>query len=188
MKKLVFLLLGFLPISLFAQFHIPVLDLAVKSGVTSTTDLGSTLIIDLRPEINVHINQFLSAGGFYSRSLFGEYEENDNLSILPELKQLRYGARIRVSTGRISKFRPYAFVTLTKWEIVEKITDNLNFSGDWTGLTFGGGFMVRLSDRLYLNVIEVEYTPAKNEFFFILEDLNFISLRLGANYTIGKKR
>ena len=188
MKKAFFFFLFALPISAFAQIHIPVLDLAIKPGVTSTTDLGNTVLINLTAEANVHINQFVSAGGFYSRSLFGQYEQNDNIDLLPELKQLTYGARIRVSTGRITKFRPYAFITLTKLEIVEKVTDELNFAGNWVGITYGGGFMIRLSDRLYLNLIEVEYIPAKGEFFFILEDLNFISIRLGANYIIGKKR
>lgn len=188
MKKLVYLLVYTLPISTLAQFHLPVLELSVKSGVTKTTDLGDAVLVDLRSEVNIHINQYVSAGGFYSRSLFGEDEENDNLDISSELKSLSYGVRIRLSTGRIYKFRPYVFLTLSKLEIVEKVTDNLNFAGDWTGITYGGGLMIRLSNRLYLNLIEIEYIPAKDAFFFLPPDLNFISFRFGVNYTLGKKR
>jgi len=105
-----------------------------------------------------------------------------------EMDHLLLGMRLQVSTGRIGKFRPYGFLTFTKFETVEKVSQSLNFSGKWTGVTFGGGLMLRLSNKMYFNLIEIEYLPVGGEFFFVENDKNLIAARLGVNYTFGKKR
>ena len=186
MKKSFLLIILCLPLAAFAQFPIPTIDLAIKPGFTS--DLDDYIAIDYRLELNVHINQFLAIGGFYTRSVWGEIWGGDAIDDDFEMDHLLLGMRLQVSTGRIGKFRPYGFLTFTKFETVEKVSQSLNFSGKWTGVTFGGGLMLRLSNKMYFNLIEIEYLPVGGEFFFVENDKNLIAARLGVNYTFGKKR
>ncbi len=186
MKKYFLLIIICLPLAAFAQLPIPTFDVALKTGYTG--DITNYDGFNYRLELNVHINQFLAIGGFYTKSVWGQNFNGDVVDEEFDVEQLLIGARIQVSTGRVSKFRPYGFLTLTKFETVEEVSPLLNFADDWTGITFGAGLMIRLSNKLYLNVIEFEYIPAGGEFFFIDRDDDFISVRIGANYTFGKKR
>lgn len=186
MKKSFLLIILLLPLTSLAQFPIPTFDVAIKPGYTG--DIVDYDAFNYRLELNVHINQFLAVGGFYTKSVWGQNFVGDVIDTHFDVDQLLIGAKVQVSTGRVSKFRPYGFLTITKFETVEEVSPSLNFADDWTGITFGAGLMIRLSNKLYLNVIEFEYIPAGGEFFFIDRDDDFISVRIGANYTFGKKR
>lgn len=185
-RKILSIILLLLPFVATAQLRMPTFDVALKSGV-NTSFFDKYGVVDVRLEGNVHVNQFLAAGVYYSRSIWGiadDIVQDETTSA----RQQMYGIRVQGSTGRISKFRPYAFLTYSKMEIVQEASPQVNFAGDWNGITFGGGLMIRLRSRAYLNIPEIEYYPAGGEFFFLDSDKNFIAIRLGANIIIGKNR
>jgi len=185
MKKIFPLLLIALAIPSFAQFPIPTFDVALKGGVNS--DQNEYITIDIRLEANVHINQYVAVGFYYAPSVFGNIFDE----VLDEdfdAKQLSYGGRLQASTGRVSKYRPYIFLAYSKMEIVQDRGD-LRFAVKSNDISFGAGLMIKLSDRMYLNVLELEYRSFSEDLWFFPDPEAFLlSARIGVNYTIGKSR
>ncbi len=187
MKRILLIILTLSPLAAFAQLPIPTIDVALKGQYNG--ELKNYITASVRGEINVHINQFVAVGGFYTRSVWGSNTRVEPIDEDFNIEELTLGARIQASTGRISKFRPYVFFTFTKIESVQEVSSSTRFAEDWSGITFGGGLMLKAGNRLYINLIEVEAIPLANEpFFFIDSTKDFLAVRIGANYTIGKTR
>jgi len=188
MKKAIFIILFLLlAIPSVAQLKIPTGDIGLKTGFTTDSNYD-LLMVDIRGEANVHIIQYVSIGFFYSRSVFGEYiNQSADLDLATD--QLVYGGKLQASLGRIPKFRPYVFLSYSKLEMVQELEAS-RLAFETSGISFGAGLMLKLNDRLYMNLIEFEFRPINDEIFFYNDpiEVDQLAIRFGANYTIGKLR
>lgn len=141
---------------------------------------------------HVQINQYVAIGGFYSRSFRGAaaFTSNggDDYS-QTQAFQLQKGLDVRFSTSRAKKWRHYLSVNYSQIELVQ---DNEVYRTAGKSNAFGGsiGTMRRLSNNLYLNLIELGVKVMSDEiFWFNASQAKFIAeAKMGLTYNIGKRK
>lgn len=203
------LLLSFSSLCSFAlaQISIPPMDFQLKGGVGGLMDVRdsyensysySTFI--LSGEINWNITQHISLGAFssigpYTQSNF-KMETNDNSgSASYATTHFLYGAKLRLSTGRAPRFRPFTEISYGKLEIqLEK--DIYRIASSTTFIGWSIGLMIRAGSRMYIILPQANVRFRSNGFFF--EEPNdytfnakyaeFLELCAGVSYNIGKKK
>jgi len=198
------LLLTLPGISLLAQFRLPAMDIQVKTGVASLDELrdrNNNVYNYSAPvvhgEINFNISQYFAAGAFISKGLSGKTElfsDNNTATLFYNSSHQSYGVKLRISTGRQPRFRPFTEISYGKFEMyIEK-----DFYRMATSSTFFGGsigLMIRLSSRLYLVLPQVSVRPRSDPFYFetsgdfLLSDYpSLIEITGGLSYNFGKKK
>lgn len=140
---------------------------------------------------HVQINQYIAIGGFYGRSFrdMGKFKY-DNNSIQNDVLQLQKGIDIRISTGRAKNWRKYLVVNYGQIEMV-KVGETFRLADKTNAFGFNLGIMRRLSNNLYLNVIELGVKIMSDTiFWFGTEDSNLIMVdaKVGLTYNIGKRK
>lgn len=181
------------------------MDFQLKGGVGGLTDVMdsyensysySTFI--LSGEINWNISQYISLGAFgsvgpYTQSNFKMQSNSGDASY--GATYALYGAKLRLSTGRGPKFRPFTEISYGKLEMqVEK--DIYRIASSTTFIGWSIGLMIRAGSRMYIILPQANIRFRSNGFFF--EEPNdytfnakyaeFIELCAGLSYNIGKKK
>jgi len=211
MKKVIltiFLIISFNLLN--AQFKLPPMDIQFKPGgnfINGDSDNQQLAAIDLTGSFYIHVNQYLAGGIFLTRSVFGEYFDEGNVEVgtskgafssgfnqsdfdgnyQNDADILIYGFSVRLSTGRVGKWRPYLNLNYFKFEVVNHF-ENFNFSAESNGFGVDLGLMLKLSDKFYLNLIEGSIKKLQDEIFFMGEDLTLFQARIGVTYNFGKGR
>lgn len=187
----------------FAQ--LPSMDIQVKFGITSIADMrdrDNNIYNYLAPalvgELNYHISQYFAVGAFYSKSFSAQTEFVPDVSDTDAMSynsaHQSYGLKMRVSTGRQPRFRPFVELTYGKFEMyIEKdfyrVANSTNYFGGSIGL------MIRLNSKFYLVLPQVSIQGRTDPFFFeIPSDIALgsyppiIEIRGGISYNFGKKK
>jgi len=200
---LLILLIGLSSITLMAQFRLPNMDVQVKSGVAiidEMRDKQSNRYTYAAPvihgEINFTISQHFAAGAFFSKGLSGQTEfvaDNSGTKSFNSSHQ-SYGVKLRISTGRQPRFRPFAELSYGKFEMyMEKDFYRISTSSTF----FGGsiGLMIRLNNKLYLVLPQLSVRTRSDPFYweapndFVLSSYpSIIELTGGLSYNMGKKK
>jgi hypothetical protein len=200
---LLILLIGLSSITLMAQFRLPDMDVQVKSGVAiidEMRDNQSNRYTYTAPvihgEINFNISQHFAAGAFISKGFSGQTEfvaDNSGTKSFNSSHQ-SYGVKLRISTGRQPRFRPFAELSYGKFEMyMEKDFYRISTSSTF----FGGsiGLMIRLNNRLYLVLPQLSVRTRSDPFYweapndFVLSSYPaIIELTGGLSYNMGKKK
>lgn len=179
-----------------AQLQIPAFDAELKFNQTLMPgdgryegDIEFIEATGIHLGAHVIINQHLAIGGFYSRSFRGVAKINsiDN----QEIQLLQKGFDVRVSTSRAKKWRHYLDVSYSINEIVQQ-GESLRLADKFNAIGFSYGIMRRLSNNLYLNVIELGARMRTGEpiwFASGMEDIDiFMDAKIGLIYNIGKRK
>jgi len=206
-KRIIVLLVFLLSLSgtsLVAQLRVPAMDIQVKSGVAALWEMSdqqqnrySYTAPVIHGELNFNISQYFSVGGFYSKGLTSQTEymadDNSGSSFYNSQHQL-YGAKLRVSTGRQPRFRPFAEFTYGYFEMYM----DKGLYRDATSSTFFGfslGLMIRLNNRFYLVLPQLSVRTRSDPFYweatndFVLSPYpSIFELTGGLSYNIGKKK
>ncbi len=185
-----------------AQFRLPSMDFSLKAGYLNILDeynigtqnysyLYESLFV--QGEVNFHVGQHLAVGYFHNRTaIVSNYhsEENSggNNNADLDAKHLMHGLNVRFSTGRSSKLRPYF---QAKYILFEAVVDlgSYRIATDATAASVGAGLMLRLGNRLYLNLVEAEFGKLLKSNDVLFRDKgSFLLLKTGISYNIGKKK
>lgn len=194
------LMIGFEQVQ--AQFRLPSFDTSLKVGYLALWDQleldGRTYDYILNSggwqgEVNFQLGQRVAVGWFYGRALVSSYHETkgSNAGIV-NLKgdHLIYGANVRLSGGRSSRFRPYVQMKYF-WLEVAVEQSGFRTAADMEGIAAGIGLMLRVNHKLYINLIEAEISsPFKHDgvIFKIEDNRVFPQLRAGLTYNFSKRK
>lgn len=198
-----FVLLSLPVVSLLAQFRLPAMDVQVKSGVSILEDmrdrnynLYNYRAPVIHGEINFNISQHFGAGVFISKGLSGQTEfVSDNAATTSYTSSHQsYGVKVRISTGRQPRLRPFAEISYGKFEMY---MEKYFYRQSTSSFFFGGsiGLMIRLNDKLYLVLPQISFRPRTDQFYFevtgdfLLSDYpSLIEITGGLSYNFGKKK
>jgi hypothetical protein len=181
-----------------AQIKMPMLDAELKIHQNLTPGSGSSNgelefaeTTNIYAGAHIQINQYVAVGGFYSRSFrgVGAFRYNEG-STKHDVLQLQKGLDIRLSTSRAKDWRKYLVLSFAQIEMVEK-SETLRFADKTNAVGGSLGIMRRLSNNLYLNIIELGVKVMTNEiFWFETSDtlLVIIDGKVGLTYNIGKRK
>lgn len=194
---ILFFLTCFVIANAFCQIKLPTFDAEVKlhqnlipGGGDNNGDLEFAETTNLYAGAHVQLGQHIAIGAFYSRSLRGIAASRYNEGNLKyDALSLQKGLDVRFSTGRAKNWRQYLVVQYSTLEIIQdrevfRLADKAN--------TFGAsiGLMRRLSNRLYLNVIEIGLNAITSKVFWF-GDSNadfYFNAKMGVGYNIGKRK
>jgi hypothetical protein len=205
-KRIIILsfIVGLSGTSLLAQLRLPSMEVQVKSGVAALMEMSDTqynmynyTAPVIHGELNFNISQYFAAGAFFSKGFpsQSEYSASDNSgsSIYNSQHQL-YGIKLRVSTGRQPRFRPFAELTYGYFEMYM----DKGLYRDATSSTFIGwsiGLMIRLNSKLYLVLPQLSVRTRSDQFYwespndFVFSSYpSIIELTGGLSYNFGKKK
>lgn len=182
-----------------AQFRLPSFDASLKVSYLTLWDQqeldGRTYDYTLESlgwhgEVNLQFGQRVAVGWFYGHSLVSNYHNKDAGSIDLKGEHLTYGANVRLSGGRSSRFRPYVQM---KYFWLEAVIEQSGYrtAADMKGITGGIGLMLRVNHKLYVNLIDAEISsPFKHDgLIFKIEDNRvFPQLRAGLTYNFSKRK
>lgn len=196
-KTISIVMLLLLCASVQAQLKLPTFDLELKVQQTLIPGSGDA---DGEFEFvettnfygggHVQINQYIAIGGFYGRSFrgMGKFSYSD-YSIQEEVLQLQKGIDIRISTSRAKNWRKYLAVNYGQIEMV-KVGDSFRSSDKTTAFGFNLGITRRLSNNLYLTVLELGVKIMSDTMFWLnTSDSKLImaDAKIGLTYNIGKR-
>lgn len=182
----------------YAQLRIPTFDVEIKINQNLIPGSGDgdgqiefVETTNVYAGAHVQINQYVALGGFYSRSFrgTGKIHYDNNNSVNKEVLFLQKGLDIRLSTSRAKKWRKYLVVSYTQIEMV-RVDEALRLAAKTNA--FGGnlGIMRRLSNNLYLNVIELGLKVMSDDIFWFgtTKDIFIVDAKMGLTYNIGKRK
>ncbi len=199
-----FFIIGLSGRSLLAQLRLPSMEVQLKSGVAALLEMSDTqynmynyTAPVIHAELNLNISQYFAAGAFFSKGFpsQSEYSASDNSgsSVYHSQHQL-YGVKLRASTGRQPRFRPFAELTYGYFEMYM----DKGLYRDATSSTFFGGsigLMIRLNSKLYLVLPQFSLRTRTDQFYwespgdFLLNPYPLIiELTGGLSYNFGKKK
>jgi hypothetical protein len=184
-----------------AQFRLPSFDIAVKAGYLTIGDDRQTIdgnhysfsyeSITWQAEANLHLGQRLAIGWFYGKKLYANYHgdsEGGSAGTDKEAEHLIYGVNLRLSGGRAAKFRPYMQLKYYWLETVVQYP-GYRVAADMNGVSAGVGVMLRVSNKLYINLLEGEVVMiTKNESALFVDNDLFPQLRAGLTYNFSKRK
>jgi hypothetical protein len=204
--KRIFLLLSF-SLSCFlsiAQISIPPIDFQLKGGVGALIEAKDKYenIYDYSPpiiygEINWNITQHIALGAFGSAGMYstsnykvtyssGEASYGGTHSL--------YGVKLRLSTGRAPRFRPFAEINYGKMQMVME-KDIYRIANSTTFFGLSTGLMIRAGSRIYIVHPQINLRFRSNGFFFEAPSDHlfgsytpFAEVCGGLSYNIGKKK
>jgi hypothetical protein len=182
-----------------AQLRIPSFDVAIKPGYLlmfddlNSGDGNSDVMYEtltLQGELNVHITQHIAIGGFYQRNIIiSNYHSKEQSSDLDQAaKHLFYGAALRLSTGRATKFRPYASLRYFHYETIVDY-ESFTLAGKGNAASFAAGLMLRLGHNFYLTLVEAEICQMLSASDVLFEKKSlFPQFHAGLSYNFSKRK
>lgn len=180
------------------QFHIPAMDVQTKMGVAFISDVkdkGNNLYTYSAPfvsgEINIAFTQHIAAGIFYSKGFSSQTKVEADFggtTSYTSSHQL-YGLKVRLSTGRQPKWRPFTELSYGQFEMyMQKNSYRISTSSKTVG--FSLGLMVRLNNKMYLVIPQLSLRSRTDWFFFETSGkaAPLIEVSGGLSYNFGKKK
>ncbi len=168
-----------------AQFSIPSMDVKLVGGASiipmPNVDFEGVVFSG---ELNIHINENIAVGPFFSKGVSMQFlgEKEDY-----EADQWIYGIQVRLSTDRSHKIRPYLNLNYYKSEFIVDY-ENFRTAGETSGYGAGLGLLIRLTNRIYLNAIDLSIKKPSEE-LFLLPGADFvIQAHAGVSYNFGRKK
>ena len=182
----------------YAQIRLPIFDVELKINENLLPgdgryngDIKFMETTNIYGGAHVQIGQHIALGGFYSRSFRGVAAisyGNGNTDKKAEVLLLQKGLDLRLSTGRAKKWRKFLSVNYSQLEIVQ-VNQAYRLGGKTNAYGASLGIMRKLSNNLYLNVIELGVKVMSDEMFWLGPKNKFImDARMGLIYNIGKKK
>lgn len=184
-----------------AQFRLPSFDVEVKANQIVIPgegrrdgELKVLESTNIHCGLHMHFGQRLALGVYYSKSFRGtsKISYGDGTSDIQRdaLTAIR-GIDLRLSGNRARSWRPHISVNFSVIEIVQD-NESHRVAGKSPVYGINFGLMKKLSNRLYLNVIElgVKYI---NDKMFWFDDTGTTSYplgeaKMGLTYNIGKRK
>lgn len=183
----------------YAQLRIPIFDVELNIQQNEIPgegredgDIGFAESTNVYAGVHVQINQHIALGGFYSRSFRGEgkiQNTNGGNSVYREVLHLQKGMDVRLSSRRAKKWRKYLVVSYSQVELVQvgeafRLADKSNAFGSRLGI------MRKLSNNLYLNMIDLGSTVITDDIFWFGSTSHIVifDAKMGLTYNIGKKK
>ena len=180
------------------------MDFQLKSGVAALMDLKDSNENSysysaplLYGELNWNITQHIAIGAFasagvYSTSNFKVEYFSGEASY--GSSHFLYGLKLRLSTGRAPKFRPFTELSFGKLEMdMEKDVYRISSSTSYFGWSLG--LMIRAGSRWYIILPQINLRFRSNGFFFETPGDHmfgsyepFAEVCAGLSYNIGKKK
>lgn len=184
----------------YCQLRLPAFDVSLKGNYLSLNDeyqyaTGSRGFmyesLGLQGEIHLQLSQRLAVGWVYGKSMFiSNYHDTwgSNGDYDRSAEHLFYGANLRLSGGRSSKLRPYVQAKYF-WLEVTVTHPDYRAAADMKGFAGGVGLMLRLNNKLYINLIEGEACVLKphGSRMFRANDI-FPQFRTGLTYNFSKRK
>ena len=181
-----------------AQLKIPTFDVELKVQETLVPGNGENdgefefvETTNFHLGAHVQINQYIAIGGYYGRSFRGNGKFSyGNESVQNEILQLQKGIDIRFSTSRAKNWRKYLVASYGQIEMV-KVGESFREADKTNAFGVNLGIMRRLSNNLYLTVIELGVKVMSDTmFWFQTEDTKLImaDAKIGLTYNIGKRK
>jgi hypothetical protein len=185
--------------------QLPSMDIQIKSGLTTLLDMrdkDNNIYNYLSPvifgELNYNISQHFAVGVYYSKGIGGQTEFipdfSDTDTEFYNSSHQCYGFKIRASTGRQPRFRPFIELTYGKFEMfIEKDFYRVANSSNYFGWSMG--LMLRLNGKFYLVLPQVSFRTRTDPFYFevpgdfVLGSYPpIIEITGGVSYNFGKKK
>ena len=141
-----------------SQIRIPQFDIELKlhqsflPGPGEEDGLEVFEATNLQGGLHWQISQHLALGGFYSRSIAATAKYKGAQA--KNGFQLVKGIDVRLSTGRAKKWRTFIALNYSQIEIIED-DENYRFAAQTGSFGASLGIMLKLSNKLYLNLIEL---------------------------------
>lgn len=175
-----------LAINCSAQFRLPPFEVGLKGGFAAILATSDITAINAQGEIHLPINQHISVGWIYARTVYGTNYDNTQDKDY-NTRELITGPELRISAGRARKLRPYLTLSYTKFEIV---TDFENYRNANKSNALGAhfGLMLKLGSRMYLNLLEAGVRKLSKEPFWMPDGNLQIEFKTGLSYNFGKKK
>ena len=181
-----------------AQIKIPTFDVELKIQQTLVPGEGDNdgqlefaETTNFYGGAHVQINQYVAIGGYYGRSFRGNGRfKNGDGSTDNEILQLQKGIDIRVSTSRAKKWRKYLVVNCGQIEYVS-VKESFRLADKSAAFGANLGLMRRLSNNLYLTVIELGVKVISDDIFWFEApngDNLMAEAKMGLTYNIGKRK
>jgi len=184
-----------------AQFQLPRFDVELKGGMAlisadQTTDqsyyVKNAKTFNFQVGAHWQLNQNIGIGWVYTKSFSGtiEYETyNGGAAPAPDnIFLMMNGPDLRISTGRTRKMRYYLCVNYVALEFVEQ-KDGYRLAAKMN--TFGGGIgmMLRLSNKIYWNIIELNAHPIpSNSIYWLTKTDVILEAKSGLIINFGKRK
>ncbi len=180
------------------------MDFQLKAGVATLIDVRdsyensySYTSPTLYGELNWNITQHVSVGAFGSKGIYSTSNYKVNYSSGDASyggTHSLYGLKLRLSTGRAPRFRPFAEINYGKMQMVmERDTYRLANSTNFFDLSMG--LMIRGGSRLYIVLPQINLRFRSNGFFFEAHNDYlfssygpFAEVCAGLSYNFGKKK
>lgn len=187
-----------------AQLSIPSIDFQLKGGVGVLPDAKDSYDYPfsytapiLYGEINWHITQHFALGAFGSTGVYSQSNYKvESLSGDASYggSHSLYGLKLRLSTGRAPKFRPFTEINYGRLDMyMEK--DIYRLASSTTFFGWSMGLMIRAGSKLYIVLPQINLRFRSKGFFFenpndyLLSDYSpFVEYCAGLSYNIGKKK
>jgi len=194
-----------------AQLSLPSLDLQLKGSVATIFDMYDKYnnIYNyssgaLYGELNWNITQHLAIGLFSSKSVFKSSALNSTVEMEGEYgsgnkiytsSHFLYGGKLRISTGRQPKLRPFSELSFGKLELyMDKTNYRISTSSTFIGLS--AGLMIRMSSKMYIVFPQMNLLLRSQSFFFEEPGAHIFNSKYvpftefagGVSYNIGKKK
>ncbi len=184
--------------------QLPSLDVQVKTGVTIIDDMRdrhNNLYKYISPvwhgELNWNVSQYVALGGFVAQGFGGETRfegEYGSGNTFYNSQHLAYGGKVRLSSGRKPRLRPFGEINYGKFEMyIDHDTYRKSTTTNFWGWTLG--LMIRVNSRLYLVIPQVSFRFRSDKFFFEVPDDFMMSsyppvidVTGGLSYNFGKKK
>jgi len=178
-----------------AQFRLPQFDVEVKGQQNLLPGSGGNGNMDFFETSNyylgahVQISQHFAVGGFYSNSFRGaDRYSGDNFSIDNKGQLLLKGLDVRLSSGRSKNWRKYLTLNYSKVQLVEDNGD-YRLATKVNAIGASLGIMRKLSNKLYLTVIELGVKSLSEEIFWAgSSNKIMLDAKMGVLYNIGKRK
>ena len=148
-------------------------------------DIRSMGMTSIYGGVNFQFNQYIALGFSCARSFWGS-ASIANMEA-EEILLSQKGLNLRLSTGRAKKWRPYLVLSFAQYKIVQvretfRLADKLFFPGANLGI------MCRLSNKLYLNVMELGLVSTMDEIWFAHNMKEALDLKMGFTYYLGSRK
>lgn len=188
-------------LSVDAQLRLPAFDISFKTGYVfipdeyqvyqSTGNLHYNYqyqSVWAQGELNLHVGQRIAVGGFYNKSVIGNYINHEGDQPGQDAEHLMYGVSLRLSSGRSVRVRPYLQMKVFKFQAVVH-GSGFDIATKCNGAMANIGLMIRLSNKLYLNIPDLQVGSVFERGDLLFRDMPvMVQAGVGITYNFTKRK